>query len=185
VVGFVGTFGPWHGIPQLTQAIDKILKEQLLPDTHFLLMGDGRFRPEMERQIGYSRDVTFTGTVPYSEIQDYLAICDVLVSPHNPQVDGGEFFGSPTKVFEYMAMGKGIVASNLGQIGEILSHGSAILVEPGTVKELTQGIIKLVMDEDLRKQLGKRARERVVANYTWEKNTSRLIQASKHLSTTK
>ena len=66
-----------------------------------------------------------------------------------------------------------------------MSHGSAILVEPGNVKELTQGIIKLVMDEDLRKQLGKRARERVVVNYTWEKNTSRLIQASKHLATTK
>ncbi len=184
VVGFVGTFGTWHDIPQLTRAIDNILKDQLLSNVHFLLIGEGRLKAEMKKQLGHYPDVTFTGTVPYSEIQDYLAICDVLVSPHNPQVDGREFFGSPTKVFEYMAMGKGIVASNLGQIGEILTAGSAVLVKPGNVDELTQGIIKLVTDDDLRQQLGQQARERAVANYTWQQNAARLIEAGKNLAAT-
>ena len=178
VVGFTGTFGEWHGIPQLTEAIDKILKYALSMNIHFLLIGAGKFKPEAESQIGHYENVTFTGVVPYSDIQNYLAVCDVLVSPHNPQVDGREFFGSPTKVFEYMAMGKGIVASDLGQIGEVLKHNySAILVEPGNVNQLVEGILKLVEDKELRERLGKRAREDVVANYTWEKNAERVMKA--------
>ena len=178
VVGFTGTFGEWHGIPQLTEAIDKILKYALSMNIHFLLIGAGKFKPEAESQIGHYENVTFTGVVPYSDIQNYLAICDILVSPHNPQVDGREFFGSPTKVFEYMAMGKGIVASDLGQIGEVLKHNySAILVEPGNVNQLVEGILKLVEDKELRERLGKRAREDVVANYTWEKNAERVMKA--------
>ena len=55
-------------------------------------------------------------------VPSLLDACDILVSPHVPLDAGAEFFGSPTKLFEYMAMGKGIVASRLGQIGEVLQH---------------------------------------------------------------
>lgn len=185
VVGFSGTFGPWHGIPQLTKAIDKILRDKLLPNIHFLLMGDGVLKPGAENRLGHYSDVTFTGTVPYSEIQDYLAICDILISPHNPQVDGREFFGSPTKLFEYMAMGRGIVASNLGQIGEALGDESAILVEPGNEEQLVQGILKLAAGENLRKHLGKQARQKAISDYTWEQNTGRIIQTCKALGIAK
>jgi len=178
VVGFSGTFGEWHGIPQLTEAIDKILKSALSPNIHFLLIGDGTFKSEAESRIGHDENVTFTGVVLYSDIQKYLAVCDILVSPHNPQVDGREFFGSPTKVFEYMAMGKGIVASNLGQIGEVLKNEkNALLVTPGDVPALIKGILKLAEDKELREKLGRQAREDVVANYTWEKNAERVIKA--------
>ena len=183
VVGFSGTFGEWHGIPQLTEAIDKILKSALSSNIHFLLIGDGTFKPEAESQIGHYENVTFTGVVPYSDIQKYLAICDILASPHNPQVDGREFFGSPTKIFEYMAMGKGIVASNLGQIGEVLKNEeNALLVTPGDVPELIEGILKLVEDKELRDRLGRQARKEVVANYTWEKNAEQVMKAVEGLN---
>ena len=183
VVGFSGTFGEWHGIPQLTGAIDKILLAASSQNIHFLLMGAGKFKPEAESQIGHYENVTFTGVVHYSDIQKYLAICDILVSPHNPQVDGGEFFGSPTKVFEYMAMGKGIVASNLGQIGEVLKNEeNALLVTPGDVPELIEGILKLVEDKELRDRLGRQARKDVIANYTWEKNAEQVMKAVKGLN---
>ena len=183
VVGFSGTFGEWHGIPQLTEAIDKILKSVLSKDIHFLLIGDGKFKLEAESRIGHYENVTFTGVVPYSDIQKYLAICDILVSPHNPQVDGREFFGSPTKLFEYMAMGKGIVASDLGQIGEVLKNEeNALLVTPGDVPELIEVILKLTEDKELREKLGKQAREDVVANYTWGKNAERVMKAVKGLN---
>ena len=177
VIGFSGTFGPWHGIPQLTRTIDKILKKQLISNIHFLLIGEGPFKKEAEKKIGHYENVTFAGEIPYSDIQDYLAICDILVSPHCPQIDGREFFGSPTKLFEYMAMGKAIVASNLGQIGKVLEDGkTAILVEPGNVDALVNGILKLAKDKNLREKLGKNAREKVVKNYTWKKNIQRLIE---------
>jgi hypothetical protein len=50
----------------------------------------------------------------------YLDACDILASPHVPSIDESEFFGSPTKLFEYLAMEKGIVASRLGQVGEVI-----------------------------------------------------------------
>ena len=56
-----------------------------------------------------------------SQLKD-LAACDVLASPHMGNPDGTRFFGSPTKLFEYMAMGRAIVASDLEQIGEVLEH---------------------------------------------------------------
>jgi glycosyltransferase involved in cell wall biosynthesis len=149
VVGFSGTFGEWHGIPQLTEAIDEISKITVSKKIHFLLIGDGKFKPDAERRIGHYENVTFTGVVPYSDIQKHLAICDILVSPHNPQADGRDFFGSPTKLFEYMAMGKGIVASDLGQIGEVLKHEeNALLVTPGDVPELIEAILKLAKVKD-------------------------------------
>lgn len=183
VVGFSGMFSPWHGIPQLTQAISRILKEQLLSNIHFLLIGDGPLKAEAENMVGHYDSVTFTGIVPYSEIQYYLAICDVLVSPHSPQADGSEFIGSPMKIFEYMTMGKGIVASILGQIGEVLKHNNnAILIESGNVNQLVKGISKLAKNKELREKLGKNARESAVRSYTWERNVERVIRAAQGLS---
>ncbi len=177
IVGFTGTFGEWHGIPQLTEAIDVILENKLFPNIYFLLIGEGKLKSKAEKRIGHYQNVNFLGEIPYLNIQDYLGICDILISPHCPQVDGRQFFGSPTKLFEYMAMGKAIVASNLGQIGEVLEDGkTAILVEPGNVEELVRGILKLAKDKNLREKLGKAAREEVIKKYTWQKNVQRLIE---------
>ena len=72
-----------------------------------------------------SRYVTLTGLVPQSEAPEYLACADVLVSPHIPNKDGSRFFGSPTKLFEYMAMEKPIIAAALGQIEGVISGKGA------------------------------------------------------------
>jgi glycosyltransferase involved in cell wall biosynthesis len=93
-----------------------------------------------------------------------------------PLADGSEFFGSPTKIFEYMAMGKAIVASRLGQIGEVLA-GTALLVEPGNVEELAAAIVKLVDSDELRAQLGAKAREVAERDFTWKHNAQRVLQS--------
>ena len=68
-----------------------------------------------------------------------------------PLEDGSEFFGSPTKLFEYMAMGKGIVASRLGQIGDVLSdEETALLIEPGNARQLADAILRLSDSRELR-----------------------------------
>lgn len=177
IVGFSGTFGPWHGIPQITEAIDIILKNKLSSNIQFLIIGDGgELKTVMEERLSKYKDVIFVGMVSYNDIQYFLAICDILVSPHCLLSDNKEFFGSPTKLFEYMAMGKGIVASNLGQIGEVLEHyKTAILTEPDNIEELVNGILKLINDRELRIQLGRKAREVVLNKYTWDKNIGRLL----------
>lgn len=118
-----------------------------------------------------------TGMVPQKEGAIHLAACDILASPHVPNPDGTPFFGSPTKLFEYMAMGKGIVASRLDQIGEVLEAGrTGHLVDPGDVTSLKLGIKTLIDEEDLRKRLGEGARREVVEKYTWTVHTGRIIE---------
>jgi glycosyltransferase involved in cell wall biosynthesis len=92
-------------------------------------------------------------------------------------LDGRPFFGSPTKLFEYMAVAKGIVASRLDQIAAVLEdHTSALLITPGSADELVCAMRQLAADSSLRERLGRRARERVMANFTWAQNAGRVLQ---------
>jgi glycosyltransferase involved in cell wall biosynthesis len=122
--------------------------------------------------------VIFTGPVEHGEVPSLLDACDILASPHVPLTDGSEFFGSPTKLFEYMAMSKGIVASRLGQIGEVLrDNETALLVEPGNAKALAAAIQRLAESLSLRKCLGENARAVAVRSYTWKHNAQRVLDA--------
>src|SRR5258708_7114556 len=176
LAGFVGTFGPWHGVLTLAEAVT------LLPTdsgVRFLLVGAGRFREEVERIIraaGKERQVIFTGHVDHEAVPALLDACDILLSPHVPLEDGSDFFGSPPKLFEYMATGKGIVASRLGQIGEVLvDEETALLTEPGNEEELASAIQRLSSSRDLRERLGTAARRAAIAKYTWLHNAQRVL----------
>jgi len=149
----------------------------------FLLVGSGSLHAEVEKQLEGDKRVIFTGAVAHERVPKLLDACDILVAPHVPLADGSEFFGSPTKIFEYMAMGKGIVASRLGQIGEVLIDGeTALLIEPGNVGELATAMLKLVESEELRKSLGARVREVAEREHTWTRNAQRVLDAYKSLT---
>ena len=180
VAGFVGTFGPWHGVEKLAEAIKTIPGSVR---ARFLLVGSGSLHAEVEKLLEEEKRVIFTGGVAHERVPRLLDACDILVAPHVPLADGSEFFGSPTKIFEYMAMGKGIVASRLGQIGEVLIDGeTALLVAPGDVEELRAAIMRLVELEELRKSLGARAREVAEREHTWTRNAQRVLDAYKSLT---
>jgi glycosyltransferase involved in cell wall biosynthesis len=178
LAGFVGTFGPWHGVVQLAEAIKLIPKD--VP-VRFVFVGSGSLREQAEEILKTeieARRVIFTGAVAHERVPALLDACDVLVAPHVPLADGSDFFGSPTKIFEYMAMGKAIVASRLGQIGEVLSDGeTALLVEPGSVKGLAAAIVRLVDSEQMRARLGLKARQAAVEKHTWGHNARRVLEA--------
>ncbi|MFY9556630.1 MAG: glycosyltransferase, partial [Blastocatellia bacterium] len=121
---------------------------------------------------------TFTGRVSHDEVPAFLDACDILVSPHVDSTDGSKFFGSPTKLFEYMAMAKPIVASRLGQIGDVIIDGeNGLLVEPGDANALARAIERLAYDEALRARLGASARQTVIKRYTWKHNAARVFEA--------
>ncbi|SHJ53091.1 glycosyltransferase family 4 protein [Propionispora hippei] len=186
VVGFIGTFGQWHGVLELARAISYFYKhnQNLLDKVKFLLIGDGVLLGETKKIIAKDNlidKVIFTGLVPQQEAVNYLDACDILVSPHIQNADGTKFFGSPTKLFEYMAMEKGIVASNLEQIGKILCHNeTGYLIEPGNIVEIAEGIKVLAADELLRNKMGHKARAFVSNYYTWDQHVLRILNELKY-----
>ncbi|HVQ26425.1 MAG TPA: glycosyltransferase, partial [Planctomycetota bacterium] len=137
--------------------------------------------------------VTLAGLRPQAETPGTLAASDILLSPHTPNPDGTPFFGSPTKLFEYMAMAKPIVASDLDQIGWVLkgwrpgeppppggSPGrtrAAVLVEPGSVDALVAGIRQAAALSDAeRAALGAEARRLVLESFTWDRNVAAVLE---------
>jgi glycosyltransferase involved in cell wall biosynthesis len=183
LVTFVGTFGQWHGVDVLAHAIRDEAEWARGAGVHFLLVGDGLKMPEVRAAVqGLDDVVTLTGLVPQADAPLHLAASDILVSPHVPNADGSPFFGSPTKLFEYMASARPIVASDLDQIGDVLRDDLAVLVRPGDPADLSRGLRELVADPGRRTELGARARRRVVERYTWAHHVDALLAALKRVS---
>jgi glycosyltransferase involved in cell wall biosynthesis len=182
VVGFLGTFAPFHGAEILARAAVEMGDCR---ECHFMFIGDGDSRPAAAAifaAAARSSSVTFTGKIAHKSAPAYLDACDILVSPQVAAQDGTEFFGSPTKIFEYMAMARPVIASRLGQIAETVVDGeTGILVEPGDVHQLAEAIRRLKSDEALRRRLGEAGRRRVCERYTWRRNARAVFDAVESL----
>lgn len=180
LIGFVGSLKPWHGVDSLIYAIDEISQE--FPQAHLLIVGDGPMREKLEtivRERNLTGRVTFTGKVEYEEIPQYIAAMDIATAPYPPNEN---FYFSPIKLFEYMAMGKPVVAGAIGQISEIINQPeTGLLFEPGNLSQLVENIKLLLSDANLRYQIGKAAREFVLRERTWENNANQVIELAKTL----
>ncbi len=187
VIGFSGSFGAFHGAEKLAESYVALLsRHKDYRNKIFLLMiGEGRTLPEVKRILkGFRMEdcANCVGSVPFEKMPSYLAACDILVAPHVPNQDGSDFFGSPTKLFEYMAMGKAIAASNLNQIGEILHNNqNALLFKAGDIDEMEKAIVSLIEDDALRMRIGKQARDDAKMSHTWEKHVDRIIMRLKEM----
>jgi glycosyltransferase involved in cell wall biosynthesis len=173
VVGFVGSFKVWHGVDFLFKAFARLFREDTA--CHLLLVGDGPMRPVLEeeiRQAGIQQAVTLVGNVPHEEIPGYLALMDVAVAPY-PALE--DFYFSPLKLYEYMAGGRAVVASRIGQVAEVVADGlTGLLYEPGDGEALIECLRRLRADENLRKELGRNARTACAKN-TWKQNAERVV----------
>ncbi|MDD5757817.1 MAG: methyltransferase domain-containing protein [Desulfobulbaceae bacterium] len=192
VVGFTGTFGGWHGIDILAESLPLICNAE--DRIRFLLIGDGNYKHLVDDQIQkhhLQEKVRCVGRIPQMEGVRMLGACDIYASPHNSHMIDSSFFGSPTKIFEYMAMGGGIVASDLEQIGEVLSPGlcatdlsdckatdindqRSVLCEPGDVGQFAAAVLFLAKNPEICAALGRNARKAAVEIYSWEEHVKRI-----------
>ncbi len=198
IATFIGTFGQWHGVDVLAQAIRQMIDEdrEFLESNRlrFLLVGDGLKMPAVRQILGGAEEgpyVRLAGLVPQRDAPMYLAASDMLLSPHVANRDGTAFFGSPTKLFEYLAMGKAIVASDLDQLGDVLrpafkvsassrlditKSAVAVLAAPGDIANLIESIKLLATNAELRSQLGSSARRLALAKYTWRHHVEAILK---------
>ncbi|MCU1385402.1 MAG: methyltransferase protein [Acidobacteria bacterium] len=192
VIGFTGTFGGWHGVDVLAAAIPEICRR--VPDACFLLIGDGNYKHLVDTQVvaqGLEDRVRRVGRVPQSDGARLLKACDIFVSPHSSHMVDSRFFGSPTKIFEYMAMGGAIVASDLEQIGEALSPAltasdlsaplppvvtdqRAVLCVPGDVGDFVEAVVGLLAHRGIWRALGRNSRAAVEQHYSWTGHVANL-----------
>lgn len=174
-VCFVGGLAPWHGVEYLVEAAPLVLKE--VPNTVFLIVGDGPMKDKLMSQVidlKLSDHFIFTGNVPHAHIPYYICASDLCTAPFIPGRNTKTGL-SPLKIYEYLACGKSVIASDLPGVKEIIteSHGGT-LVEPrdaeglgqAIVRILTGGSAKIAKPDDLSKYITEHHSWAVVAKRT-------------------
>jgi glycosyltransferase involved in cell wall biosynthesis len=161
-VGFAGSLKPWHGVDLLIKAFGQVATA----NWRLLIIGEGPERVRLEQltqQLQIREQVLFAGAVHHDAIPAHVAALDIAVAPYRGSPD---FYFSPLKLYEYLAMGRAVLASDVGQISAVVRHlENGYLVPPDDVTALAAGLHRLASDVELRRALGKRA-PRGLASWT-------------------
>jgi glycosyltransferase involved in cell wall biosynthesis len=172
VLGFVGSFAPWHGLDMLVDAFATLLGEGL--PVHLLLVGQPhpKWAALLQRiQTPPLKDhVSIAGFVQPKDIPHHLAAMDITV------LANAAYYCSPLKLFEYMAMARPTVAADTGPVAATLADGREGLLFPqGQREALTDRLRRLVLDPEQRRRLGEAARRRMETEFTWRHNAERVF----------
>ena len=171
-VGYVGSFARWHGLENLIKSAPLVLK--VCKNTKFIFIGDGPLKEELFNMVdnfNLRDDFVFIGRTPHDEMPQYINIFDVCMILKDKDISG-----SPLKLWEYMACGKPVVATNTKDFKALEKCGAGILVDSGKHEEVANAIQTLLNDRELSKQMGTKARKCVVENHSWERVAMKVIQ---------
>jgi len=173
-IGFVGTLKPWHGVDVLIAAAEQLIRQER--SIRLLIVGDGPEATALLQDV-QSRQldsvVEFTGSVAPDDIPALLTSMDIAIAPYPPRPN---FYFSPLKIVEYMASGRAIIASRIGQMMDILDNGvTAMHCQPGDVAQLASIIDQLIDNPTKRQQLGREARLAAVRRHSWDSVVRRIL----------
>lgn len=172
VLGFVGILRRWHNIDKLIEVLEELELPKL--NAVMLFIGDGPSYQELvefNKQKGNQEWIRFLGRIPHAEIQQYIAMMDIAISPHATP------YSSPMKILEYMAMEKAILAPDMENIRDILEDGrTALLFKPDDAQSLKEKLLQLINTPELRQQLGQNARQDVIEKFTWLGNARKTAE---------
>jgi glycosyltransferase involved in cell wall biosynthesis len=176
LVAYAGHLYPWKGVDVFVEALASA------PDVDGLVIGGHPAENDLQRvrllaaSHGVADRVTFTGHLPPSEVISRLSEASVLVLP-NTASSISERYTSPLKLFEYLALGRAIVASDFPAIREVLTDNvTALLVPPGDARAMAEAINRIARDEALATRLADAAHA-LAPQYTWESRAERLESA--------
>lgn len=180
VLGFTGFLRPWHGIDRI---IDVIADHGTTCNLHFLIVGDGPARTDLETKadkLGVTDRVQFVGAVDREDIPRYVAAFDIALQP------SAVAYASPLKLVEYMAMGKAIIAPDQPNIRELIEDKeNGLLVGEGDMAALAGSVVLMAKNPDLRSRLGREAARNVrLRGLTWDANAKRIEEMAAQMSGT-
>jgi glycosyltransferase involved in cell wall biosynthesis len=174
ILGFSGCVRNWHNL----ELILDILKEERFKNlVHFIIIGE--IHPsifnslkEYIKVLSLDNCVTVTGKIPHKLIPEYISGIDIAIQPN------ATLYSSPMKIFEYMALGKPIIAPKLENIEEILEDKkTALLFIPNNKHSLKETLYNLISDNRLRENLGKNAFQLIkTRKYIWLNNAQSIIE---------
>ena len=174
-VGFVGSMKPWHGLEVLVEAFARLHGRGR--DARLLLVGDGPARAAVCAELsarGLTGVVHCTGAVAPHEVPGLVTSADVAVAPYP---DASRFYFSPLKVYEYMAAGRAVVASRVGQLETVIQHDvNGLLCPPGDAAALAVALERLRCEPAVRARLGRAARATVLGTHTWDAVAARVLE---------
>lgn len=163
-IGFIGTFFRHQGIDTLIDAAPFIVKKY--PQVRFLILGDGPMRAAWSKKLVDNSLISyfiFPGNVPYEEVPSYCGVMDVCVAPFLKEA----VERSPVKIFDYLACGKPVVATDVGETsGFFADSGAVLIVPPEDPTVLAQGLNRLLENETLRAEMGKTGRTFIANRYS-------------------
>jgi len=173
VIGYSGHLYPWKGVDLLLEALAQ------LPGVRGVIVGGHPGETDLSRlqaragELGLSSRVAFTGMVPPREVAGRLDAADILVLP-NPATAVSARYTSPLKLFEYLAMGRPIVAADLPAFREVIRHGeNALLFEAGNPSALAAMIRLAIEDSAVAESIARRAFE-TARDFSWDARAERL-----------
>jgi glycosyltransferase involved in cell wall biosynthesis len=175
VMGFMGSFSIWDNLEFLIETFAAISEKY--PQLALVLIGDGFNKQHLQdiaAQKCLSEKIIFTGRIPRPQVAGYIAAMDIAIIPDSNS------FGSPVVLFEYMAMGKPVIAPRLGPILDVITdHTNGILFDAGNAPDLQQKIISLHDCKELRDKIGAHARKTIVSKHLWQHNAEHIIDLYK------
>ena len=170
---FIKVHARKYGPEVLLRAFARAL--ETCPDLELTMAGRGEMTGQLvslTRELGVADKVDFPGFVNNDSISDFIAEHHAMVMP---SVMDSESFG--VAVLEAAACGRPVIASRVGGVPEAVVDGvTGILVPPRDVETLTEAILRLVRDEDLRREMGRAGREFVATHYTWDRSLDGMIE---------
>ena len=148
----------------------------------FMVVGEGFLEQKLKKlvyNLGIDDKIIFTGAVSHNDVPFYIAASSICVASFKDTLV--TCCKSPLKIAEYLASGKPVVVSNVGEVRKMVG-GVGVLVKPGDYHSLADGILRLLNDENLRERLSNYARVRAERKYNWNYTANSLLSAYKKIT---
>lgn len=178
---YIGQLYPWKGVDILLKSMCSVNGGEKLN-----IVGGLEYENDLEnlkrlaKLLKIEQKVNFMGTVPHKKVGEYIKKAKICVIPL-PFSQIAAYYTSPMKMFEYLAAGKAIVASNLPSLAEVLKDGyNALLCKPDDPITLADAINNLLRDEKLRFKLSDNA-WKDSHSYSWERRADAILSFFKDI----